>query len=79
MEIFYTSDHHFGHTNIIKYTKRYELVQTTEEMNELLVSRWNEVVSSDDIVIHLVDVFFRDYSMLSSITDELYGSHRYQQ
>lgn len=52
--IFYTSDTHFGHENILRYCNRpYE---TVEEMNIDLVSRWNSVVGEDDIVYHLGDV-----------------------
>ena len=56
--IYYTSDHHFGHDNIIKYTKRYIYCQTAQEMNEILVDKWNSVVNKNDTVFHLGDVYF---------------------
>lgn len=49
-----TSDLHLGHANICKYTGRpYDSV---EAMNNDLVSRWNDVVSSDDEVFILGDL-----------------------
>ena len=54
--IFYTSDTHFFHDNIIKYSSR--KFTSVEEMNEELVKRWNEKVGKTDTVIHLGDVMF---------------------
>jgi calcineurin-like phosphoesterase family protein len=51
--VFFTSDTHFGHTNIIKYSKR--PFATIEEMDSELVRRWNEMVKPDDLVYHLGD------------------------
>lgn len=53
MTIFLTSDTHFGHRNIIKYSAR--PFGSVEEMNEVMVDRWNEAVSSNDVVYHLGD------------------------
>ncbi len=51
--IFFSADHHFYHSNIIKYCGRPFL--SVEEMNEKMVSRWNEVVQPDDTVYYLGD------------------------
>lgn len=56
MAVYFTSDTHFGHTNIIEYAKR--PFSSVDEMNEGLVERWNSVVSKDDTVYHLGDVSF---------------------
>jgi calcineurin-like phosphoesterase family protein len=51
--IFFTSDQHFGHTNILRYTSR--PFESTEEMDEEMIKRWNAVVRPLDIVYHLGD------------------------
>ena len=53
--IWFTSDHHFGHANIIHYDHRpYDTVQ---EMDADLIVRWNETVGPKDVVYHLGDIF----------------------
>jgi calcineurin-like phosphoesterase family protein len=54
MTIWFTSDTHFGHENIIKYCDR--PFKNTDHMNDEIVRRWNEAVSPNDIVFHLGDV-----------------------
>lgn len=51
--IFFTSDHHFCHANIIKYCKR--PFESVDQMNEEMVRRWNEVVGDEDTVYYLGD------------------------
>lgn len=51
--IFFTSDHHFNHRNIIKYCSR--PFETVEEMNTQLIRNWNEKVTLKDTVYHLGD------------------------
>ena len=51
--IFFTSDHHFYHSNIIKYCQR--PFHSVEEMNEEMIRRWNSVVGVDDTVYYLGD------------------------
>ena len=54
--LFFTSDTHFDHSNIIKFCNR--PYDTVEEMNNDLVERWNSKVAPDDIVFHLGDFCF---------------------
>ena len=53
-KLFFTSDTHFFHENIIKYCDR--PFKNAEEMNEDLIKKWNEVIPTDGIVFHLGDV-----------------------
>lgn len=56
-KIFFTSDLHIGHANIIKYCNRpYADVQ---EMSEQILKSWNGTVPEDADVFILGDVFFR--------------------
>lgn len=52
--IWFTSDTHFSHKNIIDYCNR--PYKNIEEMNEALVENWNECVAPNDSVFHLGDV-----------------------
>lgn len=54
MTIWYTSDSHFDHANIIKYSGR--PFKDVEEMNEAMIERWNAVVSPSDHLWHLGDL-----------------------
>ncbi|WP_427145220.1 hypothetical protein [Rhizobium pisi] len=50
---FYVSDTHFGHTNILAMQPR--KFASIEEHDEFLISKWNSVVTDDDIIFHLGD------------------------
>lgn len=51
--LFFSSDHHFWHQNIIAYCNR--PFSSVEEMNEALIDRWNSVVSPEDTVYCIGD------------------------
>jgi calcineurin-like phosphoesterase family protein len=53
MTIYFSSDHHFNHTNIISFANR--SYKNVKHMNEHLVHRWNDTVSPDDTVYYLGD------------------------
>ena len=55
-KIFWTSDTHFYHNNILKYCNR--PFESVEAMNEVLVANWNSVIKPDDHIYHLGDVCF---------------------
>jgi calcineurin-like phosphoesterase family protein len=52
--IFFTSDYHIGHNNIIAYSKR--PFQNVEEMNREIIARHNAVVKVDDTVYNIGDL-----------------------
>lgn len=51
---FVTSDSHFGHVNIIRFSER--PFAHVDEMNGELIRRWNRVVGPTDVVVHLGDL-----------------------
>lgn len=53
MAIWFTSDTHFNHANVIKHSERPFV--DLEHMTETIVSRWNERVKPGDIIYHLGD------------------------
>lgn len=52
--IWFTSDTHFGHANILKYDQR--PFATIAYHDEVLIKNWNQVVGKGDVVYHLGDV-----------------------
>lgn len=70
-KIFFTSDTHFGHENILKYCQR--PFDSIEEHDEELIRRWNEKVPEDGIVFHLGDFAFGTSARIQNILDRLNG------
>jgi len=52
--IYFIGDLHLDHTNIISYCNR--PFTAIEEMNEVLVQRWNDTVKDTDTVYYLGDI-----------------------
>lgn len=72
METFFVSDTHFFHKNIIEY-QRSSWCSSVEEMNDVLISNWNSVVSPHDIVWHLGDFAFAGITRLRDLLLRLHG------
>lgn len=69
--IFFTSDTHFHHDNIIRFCNR--PFSSVEEMDEVLIKNWNETVGPDDIVFHLGDFAWGGSEVWNSILQRLNG------
>ena len=69
--LYFTSDTHFNHTNIISYCQR--PFKNVDEMNERIIANWNEVVSEDDIIFHLGDFCLGGAAEWTRLLDRLNG------
>ena len=69
--IWFTSDLHFGHKNILKFCKR--PWDTVEEMDEGLIQNWNRVVGKDDLVFNLGDFAFATNGRWKELINRLNG------
>lgn len=69
--IFFSSDLHFGHKNIIKYCTR--PFESVEEMNKKLIENWNSVVTNDDTVFFLGDAGFGSVTKICECVKRLNG------
>ncbi len=71
MAIWFTSDHHFFHNNIIKLCDR--PFKNLDEMHEALIRNWNAKVKHNEIVYLLGDFLFGGMSRLRRIAPRLNG------
>ena len=69
--IFFTSDTHWSHTNILEFCNR--PFSDVREMNEKLIENWNATVSKDDEIYHLGDFSFDGPSETFKIIKRLNG------
>jgi calcineurin-like phosphoesterase family protein len=65
------SDTHFNHSAIIKYCNR--PFRTVEDMNETIISNWNNIVKKNDIVYHLGDFGFGSLNDITNFVSKLNG------
>lgn len=70
-KVFITSDTHFDHGRIIQYENR--PFNSTHEMNEEMIKRWNNKVTNNDTVIHLGDFCFGNKDATTNIVSKLNG------
>ena len=71
--IFFTSDLHFGHKNIIEFCKR--PFSSVEEMDETLIANWNSKVGVNDVVFDLGDFAFAPNWRWIELIGRLNGKH----
>ena len=73
-KVFFTSDLHHSHRNILKFTDR-NLVTTPEDHTQWLIDLWNSQVSPGDLVYVLGDVSFsKSYDKLATFIGQLNGN-----
>lgn len=71
-QIWFTSDQHFGHRNIIKYSNR--PFRDVDHMTTELINRHNSAVAKEDTVWHLGD-FALDEKLVKPLLSKLNGVH----
>lgn len=69
--IYFVSDTHWGHKNIIQYSNR--PYNNVDEMNEALIKNWNALVKPEDTVYHLGDFAFMPYREFKNTVRRLNG------
>jgi calcineurin-like phosphoesterase family protein len=81
-EIFFTSDLHFFHNKILEYCPHSRPFDSVDEMNDAIITNWNNIVSPNDKTYILGDVSFgnstKTVEMLNSLNGEkhlIIGNH----
>lgn len=70
-KVWFTSDTHFSHDNIMKFCQR--PFKDTNDMNEQLVKKWNEMIAPDDTVFHLGDFAWGGSDNWCNVLNKLNG------
>lgn len=72
-KIFFSSDQHFGHRNVVKFCNR--PYSDEKEMGKALIENWNSVVGPEDIVVTMGDFFwFNDSHSIKKVVNKLNGT-----
>ena len=76
--LYFTSDTHYGHSNICRATTRWSDsdnltrdFKSLDEMNSALVDRINDTVGQDDILIHLGDWSFGGFENIEEFRNRI--------
>ena len=72
MTVHFSSDSHYGHRNILTYSKR--PFDNVEEHDEMLIKNWNDVVEPGDLIYHLGDFALCDVTRATAIAKRLHGT-----
>lgn len=70
-DMFFISDYHMFHKNSIKFDNR--PFETIEEMNDVIVSNWNNKITPKDTVYILGDMFWCNDTVSHNIIELLKG------
>ncbi len=76
MKVFFTSDQHYGHAEIVTYCNR--PYRNTQVMTRDIVKKHNSVVEEEDMVYHVGDFAFAGpdrISYVQNLLDRLNGTH----
>ena len=71
--IWFVSDMHINHKNIIEYSHR--PFKNVDEMNETLINNWNNTVTEDGIVFDLGDFAIGGSKVWNDALSRLHGKH----
>jgi calcineurin-like phosphoesterase family protein len=72
--IWFTSDSHFGHRNILKFKPTSRPFEDEKDMAEALIERWNSVISPTDVIFHLGDFsWWNDRHGIKRLINKLNG------
>lgn len=79
--IWFFSDHHFSHTNILKFKdKEGNLIRpmfdSVDHMDEYMIHEWNSHIKPGDHVWHLGDITFNKEKFTNKILNKLHGKLR---
>ena len=72
--IYFTSDLHFNHPRILEYEKITRPFSSLTEMNETLITNWNNVVKPEDTVYVLGDFVLGDPKLIPEFLNRLNGT-----
>ena len=70
---FFTGDEHLDHSNVIKYCNR--PFDSIEEMTEIIIRNFNEVVTPRDITVHVGDFALSGKKTVLNYIKRLNGNH----
>ena len=73
-EVYWTSDLHFSHNRILDFCRETRQGDTPEEMNELIIERWNMKVRPGDIIHILGDISFDTVENTIKLLKRLQGA-----
>jgi len=74
MSIWFTSDHHFFHKNILKYCGR--PFKNLEEMHEMMIKNWNSKIKPSDTVYYLGDFGLGPKQLMKELMVKLNGKRK---
>jgi calcineurin-like phosphoesterase family protein len=81
-DLFIYSDSHFNHKNVLNFkcvdgvTPIRPGFKDVDEMNEVMIERWNSIITPQDKVYHLGDVYFGSDVAADIILSRLNGKKR---